>query len=498
MSDSQIVRPYGDTTGDGMVQLSFTLPIPHDKVAEGAAVQLANKMGMDPALVVHGKPMGDGLHVLRRLRPGQPPRRHRQGRGRRARLPAADAQGGQRGRQAGPAPPAGRRRRLHRHRRAHRRHRRDPQHQGVRGGEGPGVLPRAQGREPRRPGLGARSSSSGPGRRRPTRCSSPRWSPSATRTCSTPARCRAAFREAYPAEKRPLLVVGGPRFDEAMAAELGVDRIFARGTTPGEVASFLVDRIAPSERRPDDRDRPRGHHAWCTAATCPTPTPTTPATSSTAPTRSGLFGDVATEMCIRTDGDEGLFASYSDVQFLAARARRRRPRDHLHADPGRHPQPGARPRRPRGGPRGGDRRTARRRGGARRAAPGHHAPPAPSWSRRGSLRSATPRLARSKPRAPPSACRRTTRREGKIWPFGFLRAARPVDLRICAFSQVSDWLTAGASYAEGSGVLLCRSRSGDRRPSGLRRRVGSHPLVQRGARTRSRPAKGDTGGVRAP
>lgn len=32
----------------------------------------------------------------------------------------------------------------------------------------------------------------------------------------------------------------------------------------------------------------------------------------------GLFGDVATEMCIRTDGDEGLFASYTDVQFRAA------------------------------------------------------------------------------------------------------------------------------------------------------------------------------------
>jgi 3-aminobutyryl-CoA ammonia-lyase len=31
----------------------------------------------------------------------------------------------------------------------------------------------------------------------------------------------------------------------------------------------------------------------------------------------GLFGDVATEVCIRTDGDEGLFASYSDVQFVA-------------------------------------------------------------------------------------------------------------------------------------------------------------------------------------
>jgi 3-aminobutyryl-CoA ammonia-lyase len=31
----------------------------------------------------------------------------------------------------------------------------------------------------------------------------------------------------------------------------------------------------------------------------------------------GLFGDVATEACIRTDGDEGLFAGYSDVRFSA-------------------------------------------------------------------------------------------------------------------------------------------------------------------------------------
>ena len=30
-----------------------------------------------------------------------------------------------------------------------------------------------------------------------------------------------------------------------------------------------------------------------------------------------LFGDVATEACIVMDGDEGLFASYSDVQFRA-------------------------------------------------------------------------------------------------------------------------------------------------------------------------------------
>ena len=32
--------------------------VPHSKVAEGAAPQLANKMGIDPALVVHAKPMG--------------------------------------------------------------------------------------------------------------------------------------------------------------------------------------------------------------------------------------------------------------------------------------------------------------------------------------------------------------------------------------------------------------------------------------------------------
>lgn len=30
-----------------------------------------------------------------------------------------------------------------------------------------------------------------------------------------------------------------------------------------------------------------------------------------------LFGDVATELCIRGDGDEGLFRAYSAVEFLA-------------------------------------------------------------------------------------------------------------------------------------------------------------------------------------
>ena len=31
-----------------------------------------------------------------------------------------------------------------------------------------------------------------------------------------------------------------------------------------------------------------------------------------------LFGDVVTELAIRTDGDEGLFAGYSTVEFLAS------------------------------------------------------------------------------------------------------------------------------------------------------------------------------------
>lgn len=32
----------------------------------------------------------------------------------------------------------------------------------------------------------------------------------------------------------------------------------------------------------------------------------------------GLFGDAATELCIVSDGDEGLFASYDAVEFVGA------------------------------------------------------------------------------------------------------------------------------------------------------------------------------------
>src|SRR5436305_11507330 len=53
-----LVRAYGDTTGDGMVQLSFTLPVPAGPRAEAAAALYAAKMGLDPALVVHAKGIG--------------------------------------------------------------------------------------------------------------------------------------------------------------------------------------------------------------------------------------------------------------------------------------------------------------------------------------------------------------------------------------------------------------------------------------------------------
>lgn len=53
-----VVRPYGDDTDDGKVQVSFTLPIPSDARAEGAARQLAERMGLHQPLVVHQKAMG--------------------------------------------------------------------------------------------------------------------------------------------------------------------------------------------------------------------------------------------------------------------------------------------------------------------------------------------------------------------------------------------------------------------------------------------------------
>jgi methanogenic corrinoid protein MtbC1 len=115
-AEKTIIRPYGDTTGDGMVQVSFTLPVPCDKRAEGAALQLAAKMGLDPAMVVHAQQMGEEFTFFV-VYGGPPPGRPQQGGGGRAGLRAAARQGHQHADQAAAAAQAHRGRRVHRHRR---------------------------------------------------------------------------------------------------------------------------------------------------------------------------------------------------------------------------------------------------------------------------------------------------------------------------------------------------------------------------------------------
>jgi beta-lysine 5,6-aminomutase beta subunit len=58
VSEQRLVRPYGDDTDDGRVQISFTLPVPPDALGEAAARELARRMGIDRPQVVHRKAMG--------------------------------------------------------------------------------------------------------------------------------------------------------------------------------------------------------------------------------------------------------------------------------------------------------------------------------------------------------------------------------------------------------------------------------------------------------
>ena len=54
------IKPYGDTLNDGMMQLSFTLPVPYGEEASEAARILARKMGLDEPNVVYSKDLGIG------------------------------------------------------------------------------------------------------------------------------------------------------------------------------------------------------------------------------------------------------------------------------------------------------------------------------------------------------------------------------------------------------------------------------------------------------
>jgi beta-lysine 5,6-aminomutase beta subunit len=237
-----IVRPYGDTRGDGMVQLSFTLPIPHDLRAEGAAVQLANKMGIEPALVVHAKAMGPDFTffvVYGRVR-------HL--------VDVSKVEVVERDFPLLSAKEANRlvKERLNRKLVVVGACIGNDAHTvgidailNVKGFAGEKGLEYY--RELRVVNCGAQVSVPHlVARARKERADAVLVSQVVTQRDAhilNALELSAAFNEAYPRASRPLLILGGPRFDPAQAAELGVDRVFTRGTTPAEVASYLVDAL---------------------------------------------------------------------------------------------------------------------------------------------------------------------------------------------------------------------------------------------------------------
>jgi beta-lysine 5,6-aminomutase beta subunit len=247
MNEQTIIRPYGDTTGDGMVQLSFTLPVPPGKQAEGAAQQLAAKMGMDPAMVVHTRQVADGytffvvygrvnhlvdlsaVRVAERDFPLVSPREVNEAvrQGLRRPLSVVGACIGTDAHTVGIDAILN--------------------IKGVAGEKGLEYY-----RELSVTNLGAQVSVAQlVAESRARSADAVLVSQVVTQRDAHLHNVRemsAAFREAFPVDRRPLLVVGGPRFDELMATELGVDRIFGRGTTPGEVASYLVHALITNRR----------------------------------------------------------------------------------------------------------------------------------------------------------------------------------------------------------------------------------------------------------
>ena len=240
-----VVRPYGDTTGDGMVQTSFTLPVPPGPKAEGAALQLAAKMGIEPAMVVHSTGIGDGftffvvygsvrhlvdldaVQVEERAYPLLSPGEVNaavKSRLRRSLVVLGACIGT------------------------------DAHTVGIdailnlKGFAGEKGLEYY--RELQVANLGAQVSVPElVHAARARRADAVLVSQVVTQKDAHLRNTRelaGAFREAM-GDARPLLVVGGPRFDPAMAAELGVDKVFGRGTTPGEVASYLVHALVPAE-----------------------------------------------------------------------------------------------------------------------------------------------------------------------------------------------------------------------------------------------------------
>jgi len=60
-ADPHNIKPYGDTMGDGWVQMSFTLPVALCEEAREAAKKLAGKMGLSDVMVYHEADLGYGF-----------------------------------------------------------------------------------------------------------------------------------------------------------------------------------------------------------------------------------------------------------------------------------------------------------------------------------------------------------------------------------------------------------------------------------------------------
>ncbi|WP_353508994.1 OAM dimerization domain-containing protein [Intrasporangium sp.] len=237
-----IIRPYGDTTGDGMVQLSFTLPVPHDKRAEGAALQLARKMGLDPALIVHSKAMGpdftffvvygsvhhlvnlDDVRVVEREYPL---------------LSAKDANAAIKRTLRRPLVVVGACIGTDAHTVGIDAILNIKGFAGEKGLEYYSEITVVNlGAQVLVPDLVARA--------KEEQADAVLVSQVVTQKDAhihNTMQMSAAFREAYPAGTVPILVAGGPRFEEGSEARLGIDRIFGRGTKPSEVASYLVHEM---------------------------------------------------------------------------------------------------------------------------------------------------------------------------------------------------------------------------------------------------------------
>jgi beta-lysine 5,6-aminomutase beta subunit len=239
------IRPYGDTTGDGMVQTSFTLPVPPGPKAEGAAMQLANKMGIEPAMVVHSHGIGaeftffvvygsvrhlvdlDAVTVVEREYPLLTPTEVN-GAVKKTLRRKLVVVGGCIGTDA---------------------------HTvgidailNIKGFAGEKGLEYY--RELKVVNLGAQVTVPELVKRsRAEKADAVLVSQVVTQKDAhilNTQEMSAAFREAM-GDRRPVLIAGGPRFDPMMADQLGVDRVFGRGTTPGEVASYLVHAMKESK-----------------------------------------------------------------------------------------------------------------------------------------------------------------------------------------------------------------------------------------------------------